>query len=95
MAVLIFDTFKCHTGSEMEFLLLEDNMDWLTELMQEVWRTRKVPQDWRNALLIPLFNKKDRKLCDNYRGISLFSVPRKVLALILLKRLQTIIDPQL
>ena len=73
----------------------EPVIDWLTELMQEVWRTRKVPQDWRNALLIPLFNKKDRKLCDNYRGISLFSVPGKVVALILLKRLQTIIDPQL
>ena len=26
MAVVIFDTFKCHTGSEMEFLLLEDNI---------------------------------------------------------------------
>ena len=44
---------------------------------------------------MPLFKKKDRKICDNYRGISLLSVPGKVLALILLDRLQTIIDPQL
>ena len=45
--------------------------------------------------MIPLFKKKDRKQCDNYRGISLLSVPGKVLALILLERLQAIIDPQL
>ena len=70
-------------------------IDWLMELMQEVWRTRQVPQEWRNATLIPLFKKKDRKHCDNYRGISLLSVPGKVLALILLERLQAIIDPQL
>ena len=39
--------------------------------------------------------KKDRKVCDNYRVISLLSVPKKVLSLVLLDRLVTIIDPQL
>ena len=51
----------------------ETVIDCLTELMQEVWQTRKVPQDWRNATLIPLF--KDRTQCNNYSGISLLSVP--------------------
>ena len=70
----------------------ETVIDWLTELMQEVWRTKKVPQDWRNATFIPLF-KKDRTQCNNYRRISLLSIPGKVLTLILLQRLQAIIDP--
>ena len=48
-----------------------------------------------NAILIPLHKKKDRKVCDNYRGIASLSVPRKVLSLILLERLENIIDPQL
>ena len=39
---------------------------------------------------LPLF--KDRKQYDNYRGIFLLSVPGIVLALILLERLQAIID---
>ena len=69
-------------------------VDWVTELVQEVWRTRKVPQEWKDATLVPLF-KKDWKICDNYRGISLLSVPGKVLALILLDRLQAIIEPHL
>ena len=73
----------------------EAMVDWVTELVQEVWRTRKVPQEWKDATLVPLFKKKDRKICDNYRGISLLSVPGKVLALILLDRLQAILEPQL
>ena len=54
-----------------------------------------MPQEWKDATLVPLFKKKYRKICDNYRGISLLSVPGKVLALILLDRLQAIIEPQL
>ena len=69
----------------------ETVIDWLTELMQEVWQTRKVQQ---NATLIPLF-KKDRTQCNNYSEISLLSVSGKVLTLILLQRLHAIIDPQL
>ena len=38
----------------------ETVIEWLTEVMQEVWRTKKVPQDWRNATLIALSKKKDR-----------------------------------
>ena len=53
----------------------ETLIDWLTELIQEVWQTRKEPQDWRNATLMPLFKKKDRTQCNNYRGTSLLSVP--------------------
>ena len=70
-------------------------VDWVTELVQDVWRTRQVLEEWKNATLVPLFKKKDQVICDIYRGISLLSVPGNVLALILLDRLQTITDPQL
>ena len=43
--------------------------------------------------LVPLYKKKDRKECTNYRRISLLSIPGKVLALLLLERLQAVIDP--
>ena len=44
---------------------------------------------------MPLQKKKDKKICDNYCGVALLSVPSKVLALILLERLQAIIEPKL
>ena len=69
--------------------------DWLLELIEEVWRSGVVPQDWKDAELVPLHKKGDRMRCDNYRGISLLNVPGKVLSLILLERLKKIIEPQL
>ena len=51
--------------------------DWLSELLQQVWSSGRVPQDWKDSVLIPVFKKYDRLICDNYRGISLLSVPGK------------------
>ena len=51
--------------------------------------------EWKRSVLVPKHKKKDRKVCNNYRGIALLSIPGKVLSLILLERLQTIINPQL
>ena len=47
------------------------------------------------ATLVPVHKKKDRKVCNNYCGVSLLSISGKVLSLVLLDRLDTIIDPQL
>ena len=38
-------------------------MDWLLELMEEVWRTGVVPQDWKDAELVSLYKKGDRMTC--------------------------------
>ena len=70
-------------------------INWLWELLKVVWKTKQVPKEWKKAILIPLHKKKYKRLCENYWGIALLSVPGKVLSLVLLYRLQTIIDPQL
>ena len=53
----------------------EAMVDWLWELLQMLWRIRQVPSEWKSATLILLHRKKDRKVCDNYWGISLLNVP--------------------
>ena len=53
----------------------EAMIDWLVELFQEVWKTRRVSQEWKNATLVPLHKKKDWKECKNYRRMSLLSIP--------------------
>ena len=73
----------------------EAAIDWLTEVVQQVWKSGKVPQEWKDATLIPVHKKRARNDCDNYRGIALLSIPGKVLALILLERMQVIVEPQL
>ena len=73
----------------------EDVIEWIFEVLTEVWRERKVPNDWKKSVLVPLHKKKDWTVCDNYCGISLLSVPGKVFCFLILDPLEHIIDPQL
>ncbi|VFQ65974.1 unnamed protein product [Cuscuta campestris] len=52
---------------------------WLTELFNVILRTARMPDEWRESLLVPLFKGKgDIQSCENYRGIKLLSHTMKV-----------------
>ena len=60
----------------------------LFELVGRIWEREGVPQQWKDARIISIYKKKgDRATCGNSRGISLLAVAGKVLARILLVRL--------
>ena len=65
----------------------------LYEIFCLCWRVGGVPQDMKDANIITLYkNKGHRGDCNNYRGISLLSTVGKLLACVVLKRLQVIAD---
>ena len=71
----------------------------LHKIITEVWETGKAPLEWKQALLVPLLKKGDPAVLNNYRGISLLSVPGKVYSLLIGKRLQewaesSLLEPQ-
>ncbi len=52
-----------------------------------------MPEDWRKAIIVPLYKGKGkREDCNNYRGISLLSVPEKIYGRILNERMMKITD---
>ena len=60
----------------------------MTELFHIMWGKEAIPQEFKDASIIHLFKRKGNpQLCDNHRGISLLSVAGKVLARVLLNRL--------
>ena len=60
----------------------------LWEAVCYIWETERVPQEWKDALMISIYkNKGDRSVCGNSRGISLLSVAGKIMARTLLARL--------
>jgi len=60
----------------------------LLTIFKDIWHQHTVPQDFKNALIVHIFKKKgDRSVCDDYRGISLLSIPGKILGRIILNRL--------
>ena len=61
-------------------------------LILRIWEAHHVLKDLKDAVIITIFKKGDRKICGNYRGISLLSVAGKIFARILLTRLQVIAE---
>ena len=60
----------------------------LTELFHIMWRREAIPQKFKDATIIHLFKRKGNpQVCDNHRGIYLLSVAGKILARVLLNRL--------
>ncbi|KAK3506164.1 hypothetical protein QTP70_016984, partial [Hemibagrus guttatus] len=53
-------------------------LSWLTRLCNIAWQSGTVPLDWATRVVVPLFKKGDRRVCSNYRGITLLSLPGKV-----------------
>jgi hypothetical protein len=47
---------------------------WLTKLFNLIFRSNKMPEEWRRSILVPIFkNKEDIQSCTNYWGIKLMS----------------------
>ena len=60
----------------------------LTELFHIMWRKEAIPQEFKDATIIHLFQRKGNpQVCDNHRGIFLLSIAGKILARVLLNRL--------
>ena len=61
----------------------------LAAFYMQCWETKTLPQDFRDAKIVSIYKRKgDRQNCGNHRGISLLSSAGKVLARIMLTRLQ-------
>ncbi|KAK3543028.1 hypothetical protein QTP70_008717 [Hemibagrus guttatus] len=70
-------------------------LSWLTCLCNIAWRSGTVPLDWATRVVIPLFKKGDRRVCSNYRGITLLSLPGKVYSRVLERRVRPLVEPQI
>eukprot|EP00662_Eupelagonemidae_sp_cell21_P017359 gene17359-biopygen53959 len=66
--------------------------DRLANFVRMVWQHGEVPKEWRDAVVITLPKTGDLRLCDNWRGISLISVPGKILAQLIVQRLTPVTE---
>lgn len=71
----------------------EDSMiSALTKLMNRCWKDGQVPLDWQQGVIIKLPKKGNLSDCNNWRGITLLSVPGKVFCTVLMRRLRQAVD---
>ena len=57
-----------------------------------MWDQESVPENWTKGMVVKLPKKGNLANCNNWRGITLLSVPGKVFSSILIQRLQTELD---
>ncbi|KAK3520218.1 hypothetical protein QTP70_019360 [Hemibagrus guttatus] len=70
-------------------------LSWLTRLCNIAWQSGTVPLDWVTGVVVPLFKKGDRRVCSNYRGITLLSLPGKVYSRVLERRVRPLVEPRI
>ena len=57
------------------------------KLITSIWKKEKLPEDWKDSIIVPIHKKRDKTHFSNYTGISLLTTTYKMLSNILLSRL--------
>ena len=63
-------------------------------LLEKIWKEEKIPEDWE-GLIIKMPKKGDLPNCNNWRGVTLLSIPSKILTRIILNRVQNTVEQHL
>ena len=63
--------------------------------MMKVWEDKGIPDDWNEATIIRFPRKDALNDCNNWRGITLLSIPSTLLAKIISNRLSNVVDSRL
>ncbi len=68
---------------------------WIHRVINKIWESEDIPEDRLRTIVVRLFKKGDKSICDNWRVISLLSVVDKVFTHIILRRLVAVVDPKI
>ena len=74
------------TGEELK-ATGNSGVEILHHLCNKIWKNGEFPDDWGKAIITPIYKKKDKLDCGNYRGISLLSHSGKSVTTIIQRRM--------
>lgn len=57
-----------------------------------MWKEERVPEEWKDAILVPIPTKGDLTKCDNCQGISLLDTMGNLFTKIIQMRLQKVVE---
>ena len=67
----------------------------LQPLLTAIWEEKQIPEDWTEGVIVKIPKKGTLSNCNNWRGITLLSIPSKILAKIIIKRISEAVDQRL
>ena len=64
----------------------------LETLFRLIWDKEEIPKDWEEGLIVKLPKKGDLTKCGNWRGLTLMSIPAKILGRTIIMRIRDTVD---
>ena len=62
------------------------------ELVRQIWEEERMPEEWKEIIIVPIDRKGNRNRCENYRGIALGNAVYKIVANIILEKIEPYIE---
>jgi len=62
------------------------------ELVRQIWEEERIPEEWKETIIVPIHKRGDRARCENYRGIALEKAAYKILLNIILGKIKPCIE---
>ena len=80
-------------SAEMLMAVEDISVEWLTEICNGIVEEKKIPEDLKSSILVPVYTGKgDPLACGSYRGIKLLEHAMKVIERVLEGRIRDQID---
>jgi hypothetical protein len=59
------------------------------ELVRQIWEEERIPEEWKETIIVPIHKRGDRDRCENYGGIALGNAAYKILSNIILGKIKS------
>ena len=85
---LVIDKLKSHKSPGIDQIpakLIRTICLEIHKLITSIWKKDKLPEEWKESIVVPIHKKGDKTDWNNYRGVSLLPTTYKILPSILLK----------
>lgn len=74
-------------GAELIKMGPENRSICLPRLIVRFWKTKQLPEEWKQGVLCPIYKKGDKLKCKNYRTITILNAAYKLLPQVIFRRL--------
>jgi hypothetical protein len=54
------------------------------ELVRQIWEEERIPEEWKETIIVSIHKRRDRDRCENYRGIAMGNAAYNILSNIIL-----------
>jgi len=62
------------------------------ELVRQIWEEERIPEEWKETIIVPIHKRGYRDRCENYRGIALGNEAYKILLNVILSKIKPYIE---